>query len=360
MRRAHFTGRAQINFGLYGAPGDLQPGSIAAMAAEGVIGFKMFTTAMPAGRDDEFAGLSFAGEADQFEAMQRVAETGLPLVVHAESADMIARGEAAAIGRDRSRASTHEAARPALAEAVAVAKLLEMNIRAGARLHIAHVTSAATVAVLRRYRGTSDFSAETCPHYLVRSSEEVDRIGVYGKVNPPIRGKADQEALWAAIADGTICHVTTDHSSFSAEEKRAAEGDFLDAPPGIPGAEMLVPVVLDAVGRGLVSLDKAVALLSANAAARFNLAAKGRIAAGSDADLVLVDLAGTTVIDIERLHTHAPNNAQLFAGARFAGRVVRTIVAGQSVATEGRISTVGPIGRYVAGPNFRHEGRTAA
>jgi len=346
MRREHFAEHAYINFGLYAAPGDLKPSSLAAMAAEGIIGFKMFTTAAPEGRRDEFEGLAFPNEADQFEVLTRVAETGLPLVVHAESADILLRSEARAEALDLARASTHEAARPALAEAIAVAKLLEMNIRAGARLHIAHVTSAATLAVLRRYRGSSDFSAETCPHYLLRTSDDVERAGVYGKVNPPIRGKADQDALWAALADGTLRHITTDHASFAYAEKRAAEGNFLTGPPGVPGSEVLVPMALDAVSRGVLTLEQAVALIAGNGADRFSLPGKGRLAAGADADLILVDMAGATVIDPARLLTHARQTAQLYAGATFKGRVVRAIVAGNTVAKAGTIVAASPLGRY--------------
>jgi len=346
MRREHFAEHAFVNFGLYAAPGDLKPASIAAMVDEGIIGFKMFTTAAPEGRRDEFEGLAFPNEADQFEVLTRIAETGLPLVVHAESADMLMRAGTEAAKLDPSRAATHEAARPALAETVAVAKLLEMNIKAQARLHIAHVTSAATLAVLRRYRGTSDFSAETCPHYLLRTVDDVERTGVYGKVNPPIRKKADQEALWTAIADGTLQHVSTDHASFAYAEKRASEGNFLTAPPGVPGSEILVPLMLDAVHRGALSIERAMALISGNGANRFNLPGKGRLAPGADADLILVDLNGTTTVDEKRLLTHARQTAQLFAGATFTGQVKRTLVGGMTIARDGAVVATSPLGGY--------------
>ena len=209
-RRAHFAENAFVNFGLYGAPGNLSRGDIAAMQAGGAIAFKMFTTTPPQGREDEFAGLAFSGEAEQFRALQQIAATGLPLVVHAESADLLAHFETLAAHLNPADATTHTAARPAVCEAVAVAKLLAMNITARARLHIAHVSSAETVAVLRGFAGTSDFSAETCPQYLFATEIDVARVGVFAKVNPPIRSQADQDALWQAIKDGVISHVTTD------------------------------------------------------------------------------------------------------------------------------------------------------
>lgn len=347
MRRDHFAEHAFINFGLYAAPGDLTDASVAAMKAAGIIGYKIFTTPAPEGRDDEFFGLSFPDEADQLRALKAVAKTGLPVVIHAESAQLLAQAERDLAGADLSLASSHLAARPAICESVAVAKLLAMNIQAQAKLHIAHVTSAETIKILRAFAGTSDFTAETCPHYLTRTNEDVARAGVFAKINPPVRTQADQDALWQAIEDGVITHVTTDHAAFSYAEKMAKKDNFVDAPPGSPGSEVLVPAMLDAVSRGRLSLEKAVELLSANAAKRFNLTTKGRIEEGADADLILVDLGAVTEIGPDTLHTFAKDVAQLYYGARYNGRIVRTIVNGQTV-YDGSIVGAPGWGRYTS------------
>ena len=347
IRRAHFAEHALINFALIAAPGDLAPHSVSGMRDAGAIAFKIFTTPAPEGRDDEFFGLSFPDEADQLAALRAAARVGLPVIAHAESAQLLAHAERVANTLDRSDARTHLAARPDICEAVAVAKLLTMNMEAGARLHIAHVTSARTVDVLRRFRGTSDFSAETCPHYLFRTEADVARVGVFAKINPPVRSKADQDALWDAIRDGTIAHVTTDHAAFSHAEKLASADNFLEAPPGTPGSEVLVPAMLDAVSKGRITLDKAVALLSGNGARRFGLLDKGRIAPGADADLMLVDLEAHTDIRPDTMLTFARDVAQLYHGARFAGRVIRTIVGGRSV-YDGSIIAPPGSGRFVS------------
>lgn len=331
MRRRHFGEHALINFGLYGAPSDLSPVKMEAMKAAGVVALKIFTTPAPEGREDEFHGLSYSDEADQLKVLEAAARVDLPVVVHAESAQLLAAAEQRARTMNLASADTHPAARPAICEAVAVAKLLTMNIKAGAKLHIAHVTSEDTIRVLRAFAGTSDFTAETCPHYLFRTHEDVARVGVFAKINPPIRGKSDQDALWQAIADGVISHVTTDHAAFSYAEKVAASKDFLAAPPGSPGSEMLVPSLLNAVSQGRLTLAKAFDLLSTNAATRFGLPDKGRIAPGADGDLILVDLDGTTDIAQQTLHTFARDVAHLYYGARFRGRVRRTIVRGRTV-----------------------------
>ncbi|SFZ82571.1 allantoinase [Devosia enhydra] len=361
MRKAHFAEHAFINFGLIAAPGDLSREGVAAMRDAGAVAFKIFTTPAPEGRDDEFFGLAFPDEADQLAALRAAARVGLPVIAHAESAQLLAHAERVAHGLDLADARTHLAARPDICEAVAVAKLLTMNMDAGARLHIAHVTSARTVDVLRRFRGTSDFSAETCPHYLFRTEADVTRAGVFAKINPPVRTKADQDALWDAIRDGTIAHVTTDHAAFSHAEKLASANNFLEAPPGTPGSEVLVPGMLDAVAKGRISLEKAMALLSGNAARRFGLTDKGRIAPGADADLILVDLAAETEIRPDTMLSFARDVAQLYHGARFTGRVLRTIVAGKTV-YDGAILAAPGSGRFtspLAAPAYAPERMSA-
>lgn len=331
LRREHFARTAHVDFGLYAAPLELTEAAVDALAASGIVGFKIFTTPAPAGRDAEFAGLAWPDEADQLRALTLIARTGLPVVVHAESASLLARGEAEACRLDPADARTHGVARPPLAEALAVAKLLTLNREARARLHIAHVTCEAAVDVLRRFAGSSDFTAETCPHYLRYTEEDVARAGVAAKINPPIRRAPDREALWEAVADGTIAHVTTDHAGFSEAEKAARADDFLAAPPGHPGTECLLPSLLDAAARGRLTLAQVAALTAGNAAARFGLPDRGRLAPGARADMVLVDTRARTDITADRLLTAAAAVARLSLGEAFQGRIVRTWLAGQTV-----------------------------
>ncbi|SHI66176.1 dihydroorotase [Wenxinia saemankumensis] len=348
-RRAHFAEHAVVDFGLYAAPGDMTEATRDRFLDLGAIAFKIFTTPAPPGRGDEFDGLAFPGEADQLRALELLAGTGRPVVVHAESASLLAHFEAAARAtRDPASGYTHNAARPAVCESVAVAKLLAMNIRAGAKLHIAHVTSAETVAVLRAFAGTSDFTAETCPQYLFATEDDVDRAGVFAKVNPPIRTRTDQDALWQAIADGIITHVTTDHAPFAFDEKNAAAGDFFAAPPGSPGIETLLPAMLDAVAAARLTLKQAHDLCCANGARLYGLAPrKGTLLPGADADMALVDLAGETQVRRGGLVSHARDVAHLWDGRVFRGRVARTLLAGRTVWDGAEVTGAEGAGRFV-------------
>lgn len=347
-RRDHFSENAVIDFALYAAPGDLTEATRDKMLDLGCIAFKIFTTPSPAGRADEFEGLAFPDEAEQLRALQLLAGTGRPVVVHAESAALLGHFEEQAKALDPADAATHGKSRPAICESVAVAKLLAMNITAQAKLHIAHVTSAETVQVLRGFHGTSDFTAETCPQYLFTTEKDVARAGIYAKVNPPIRHQADQDALWRAIADGVINYVTTDHAPFAKAEKQAAEGNFPAAPPGVPGIEFILPAMLDAVAHGRMSLKRAHDLICANGAKLYGLyPAKGALLPGSNADVTIVDLAGETVISSKTLHTHAREVAHLFEGRRLQGKVVQTLLAGQTVFLDGNVTGPQGGGRYV-------------
>jgi dihydroorotase (multifunctional complex type) len=327
LRRDHFAASAHVDFGLYGAPLSLTEVAVDALADSGVIAFKIFTTPAPPGREVEFAGLAWPNEADQFRALQLIARTGLPVVAHAESAEILA----AAPQLDPTDGRSHGLARPPLAEALAVAKLLTMNITAQAKLHIAHVTSAATIDILRQFSGTSDFTAETCPHYLRYTEEDVARVGVAAKINPPIRHAADRAALWQAIADGVITHVTTDHAGFSAAEKAAHADNFLTAPPGHPGTECMLPAMLDAVAQGKVTLVAVMRLLCMNAATRFGLSDRGALVSGRRADLIMVDMDAQTRVTETSLITAAAPIARLSHNEVFRGKLSRSFLAGQTI-----------------------------
>ena len=125
------------------------------------------------------------------------------------------------------------------------------------------MTSSMALDTLRMFQAAGmDVSGETCPQYLWFTEEALSQHGAYAKINPPLRTKSDQEALWQALGDGTLLAVTTDHSPFTVEEKERARDDIWAAPPGAPGIEELVPGMLHAVAEGRLTLEQAVALMS--------------------------------------------------------------------------------------------------
>jgi allantoinase len=332
-RRDHFAERAHVNFGLYGAPGRLDAAEVQGMADEGAVGFKIFMTSPPKGRDDEFIGLCLPDTPGQYEALKLVAATGRVLAVHAEDDALIVHLTRQLIAAGRNDAPAHYESRPPFVEAAAVASLLAINRGVGARMHVAHVTSRQAVDVVRAFQALGeDVTGETCPQYLRFDQSALARHGAYAKINPPLRDADDIEALWEALTDGTLGYVTTDHSPFTVAEKEKAKTDLWAAPPGAPGIEELVVGMLDAVADGRVTIVEAARLISTNGAERFGLAPrKGVIQPGADADLTIVDLNATTTIDRRTLLSASRDTDLLHDGLTFRGRVAATVLAGDVV-----------------------------
>ena len=332
-RRDLFAEQAYVDFALYGAPGTLDPLNVAGMVEEGAIGFKIFMTEAPKGRDDEFIGLCLPQEGPLLEALHLVADSGLVTSVHAESSPLLKYFTDKLLKTGRNDPSTHGESRPPVVEALAIAKLLTLNQQAGASLHVAHVTSRMAVDTIRMFQEKGmNVTAETCPQYLLFTEAELAKFGSYAKINPPLRTMDDQEALWEALKDGTLSSVATDHSPFTVEEKEKARTDIWAAPPGAPGIEELVPGMLNAVANGRLSIQQAVPLMSTNGAKRFGLyPRKGVIAVGADADFAIVDLNSETVIRKEELYTQARLGDHLYDGMTFQGKIDRTILAGRTI-----------------------------
>ncbi len=348
-RRALAEADAYVNFALYGAPGLLRRDYVHEMADEGAIGWKIFMTGAPAGRDDEFEGLCLPDDEGLYQGLALAAETGLVTVVHAENNRMLEWLTEKLIAEGRNDIQAHGESRPPLVEALAVSTLLTMTEDIGGDLHIAHMTSKMTLDVFRRFKRTgSTATAETCPQYLTFTEADLERVGPYAKINPPLRQPEDQAALWEGLRDGSLIAVTTDHSPFTVEEKERARTDIWKTPPGAPGVEELVPMMMNAALSGRLTIPEAVRLMSTNGARRFGIYPhKGRIAEGADADVIIYDPNTTTTIRAEKLFTKAALCDRLYDGMTFRGKLERTIVGGRTVYVGGDVIGEKGWGKFV-------------
>ena len=306
-------------------------------------------TSAPKGRDDEFEGLCLPEVPELYQALKLVAETGLVCAVHAENNQLLEWHTAQLIKANRNDVPAHGESRPPHVEALAIATLLTLNESIGANLHIAHVSGAEALAVIRRFKATgSTVSAETCPHYLYFTEADLERVGPYAKINPPLRKEADQAAVWEGLFDGTLMAITTDHSPFTVEEKESARKDIWATPPGAPGVEELLLGVMHEALSGRISINKAVELVATNGAKRFGVyPERGHIGIGAAADLVIYDPDAETTIQRDMLFTQARDCDKLYDGMTFKGKVERTLVNGKTVFMHGNIVGSSGDGQFV-------------
>jgi len=215
---------------------------------------------------------------------------------------------------------------PSAAEDVMVARNLSLAELTGARLHLAHVSTAGSVRMVReaKARGVR-VTAEACPHHFSLTEESVRGFNTLAKMNPPLRTWQDVQAIKDGLRDGTIDVIATDHAPHAAQEKQL---EFAQAPNGIVGLETALPLTLALVEEGVLSLEAAVAKLTSEPAKAFSLP-KGSLAPGADADLVVVDAQASWEVDPARFRSKSKNTP--FAGWKVKGRVTATIVAGRVV-----------------------------
>jgi allantoinase len=315
---------ARIDFALWGG---LVPGSVEAMdelAERGVVGFKAFMA------DSGIEDFPAADDLVLYEGMCRAAALGLPVAVHAENRE-ITSGllyRAAAAGRTTMRDWLQS--RPAVAETQAIARAIELAHAAGCALHVVHVSTGRGVALVAEARAQGvDVSCETCPHYLLLTDEDAERLGTVAKCAPPLRPPAELEALWAALGDGSLPMIASDHSPSPPEMKH---GDALKSWGGIAGAQTTLALLL---GEDRLPRARIVEALAGFPARRLGLAMKGKLEPGADADMVLVNRAASHRLGAGDLHQRHPISP--FLGRTLHVQVVRTFLRGRTVFADGRL-----------------------
>lgn len=338
MRRRLAERDAWVNVGLFAGGAVRSEAEAAALLEAGAIGFKLFTTRPPVGREDEFSGISAPSDELVYRALESIAAAGATVTVHAEHQGLL----------DMASGANHASGlRPPVIESASIALVAAMAREVGARVHIAHVTSRDAVDVIRGVQLSYDrLTAETSPHYLLLDQTAISKWGGYAKVAPPLRQADDNQALWQALRDRVVSVVASDHAPFRPAEKERT--DWTTVPSGIPGVELMLPIMLDAAHRGVVSLTDVPDITSESPARLFGMyPAKGTVAVGSDADLVIHDPRPLTVVDHRSLHSRAAPSAPMFDGLAIRGRIAASIIGGQVVFSDGELIQRG--GRIVMG-----------
>ena len=260
------------------------------------------------------------------------------VAVHAE--DETRMRERAEIAKTSGDVHDHPVWRDAESARLATERLLGVARRVGRRVHVLHVTTADELLLLAAHRDLATF--ETTPQHLTLSAPECyDRLGTFAQMNPPIRTSEHREALWEAVRTGLLDAIGSDHAPHTREEKSRP---YPESPSGMTGVQTLVPVMLDHVHAGRLSLERFVDLTSAGPARVYGLVRKGRISPGYDADFTIVDLGQTRQVQESWIASRCGWSP--FSGVSLTGWPRFTVVRGAVVMRE--LETVGrPVGRPV-------------
>lgn len=230
-------------------------------------------------------------------------------------------------------ARSHPVWRDEIAALRATQRLVAIARETGARVHVLHISTKEEIEFLRDHKDVA--SAEATPHHLTLAAPECyERLGTYAQMNPPVRDASHRDMIWYGVSQGIIDILGSDHAPHTAEEKAKT---YPASPSGMTGVQTLVPVMLDHVNAGRLSLQRFVDLTSAGPARLFNIARKGRIAAGYDADFTVVDLKRSETITNRWIASRAGWTP--YDGVRVTGWPVGTFVRGRRVMWQGELTT---------------------
>lgn len=341
-RAAYHGERAWVDFGLWGmALGEANIDQIGGLFAEGAVAVKLFW-GYALRRDTKTLVYNLGDEPPENLLMppdngavlalfREVARVGGLLAAHCEDRHLVA-SATEGLGRPITTYQDLLTARSDLAEATSIAVAAQFARATGCRFHVVHMASAAGCRVVRDARAQGiGLSAETCPQYLTLSEESYPQVGAVMKVYPPVRTRADQEALWAGVRDGTVVSVGSDHAPHTAEEK--ARG-FDTQPAGAVGVETLAPLMVDATIRGRIRPERLAEVLSEQTARLYGLwPRKGALLPGADADLTIVDPDASRMIrnaDLHALHPVSP-----WDGVEVRGLPVASVLRGEVAMRDG-------------------------
>ncbi|MEU0225621.1 dihydropyrimidinase [Streptomyces sp. NPDC006284] len=329
---AKAEGNCAIDYGFHMIVSDVNQDTLKEMdllVEEGVTSFKQFMA---------YPGVFYSDDGQILRAMQRAAENGGLIMMHAENGIAIDVLVEQALARGETDPRYHGEVRKALLEAEATHRAIRLAQVAGAPLYVVHVSAREAVAELTRARdeGLNVFG-ETCPQYLFLSTDNLAEPGFEGAkyvCSTPLRPREHQAALWRGLRTNDLQVVSTDHCPFCfSGQKELGRGDFSKIPNGMPGVEHRMDLLHQAVVDGHISRRRWIEIACATPARMFGLyPKKGTIAPGADADVVVYDPRAEQVISAETHHMNVDYSA--YEGRRITGRVETVLSRGEPVLTD--------------------------
>jgi dihydroorotase len=259
------------------------------------------------------------------DAFLEISKAGRILCVHAEDQKII--DKSTKKYKNRTDPLAFALSRPEESEISAIDRAIRLAEKTHAKLHVCHVSVGKGVSLISKAKLEGiDVTCETCPHYLFLTLEDFKKKGTLAKIGPPLRRKEDQLALWKGILEGTIDILSSDHAPHTLEEK---DQDIWSAPSGVPGVETTLPLMLNAINKRIITLEKLVKLMHDNPTKRFGLVNYGNIEVENIANLTIVDLKKKWKISSENLLTKCGWSP--FEGWEGKRTVFKTIVNGKVI-----------------------------
>lgn len=328
-----------IDFGLHA--GNMNKESIRYLEQDIELGIKSFKY---------FTSPPYAIDRDtRKELMKNIKELGGINFVHAEDKDILINTMNELKKSGRNDPIAHAESRPDKAEEKAVREVVSDSIRINCRLHLAHITTRNGVRIMENARKRQcKITAETCPHFLIFTKDDIKEKGPYLKLNPALKTKKDIVSLWKALSEGVIDTVSTDHAPGTKYEKEIGWSDIWSAQTGVPGIETLLPLMLsEGLAKKRLSLNRLVKSLCENPAKIFGFyPQKGVIQEGSDADLVVVDTGEIWAIRDSDIHYKVGWTP--YDGMKVTGRGIITISRGDIIYENGDVMGNAGRGKFIS------------
>jgi dihydroorotase (multifunctional complex type) len=345
-KRDLLRGRVWVDVALWGGAGSGE--RVADLVDAGAVGIKVYMGLEEVGsrHADANAELIVGDDGALLDILEAATASDAVVAVHCGNRSLRERERVGWDGRGFGELRDAIAGESQLHKVEAVARVLLLAHHVRATIHIVHVPAPALGEIRRAKDRGQAVTAEAALPFV--TNDQMDRFGELGFDR--YRSGEDADLLWAAARDGTVDVLATDHAPHQLDEKRRAQTDLLAAPSGYPELDTALAMLLDAVARGILSLERLVELMGRAPAQILGLAGKGELAVGNDADMVLVDLGRVATVDGSRLLSKARWSP--FEGRELTGWPVATLIRGVQVAAEGRVQG-DPAGRFLPGRGGR-------
>ncbi|MDR2542136.1 MAG: dihydroorotase family protein [Treponema sp.] len=321
--------KSYIDFALFALLNNDNLSEMEELKKAGALGFKVFLAAST-------GDLTFPSPPILMKQMEKSASLGSRVCFHCETTEINQNfTEVAKKETDSPDGFWLDYARPVISEVYAIKAAINFAIHSKAKIHILHVTSADGISMIDEARqieapNTPDVTVETCPHYLLLTNSQ----GEVHKVYPPLRDETHCDGLWQALSEGIIDMIASDHAPHTIEEKSLP---LWEAPAGLCGVETMLPLLLNEVNKGNLSLNDIVRLCSEAPAKIWGIYhRKGNLLPGADADITIVDMNVKKTIRYSDLHSKSKTSP--YDGMEVQGAPVATIVRGNFVMKDGKLT----------------------